>query len=83
MSFPSRSIRVLLTLIASSFLPSIGGAQSKPTAPSITHENVAYGDHSSQIMDFYAADVEGPAPAVIYIHGGGFRNGSTKFPRRR
>lgn len=73
---PDRSIRVLSVFVAILLLPLIGGAQSKPTLPSITHENVAYGDHPNQIMDFCAADVTGPAPAVIYIHGGGFRNGS-------
>ena len=72
----NRSVRVPLILVAGLLLPIISSAQSKPTAPAITHENVAYGDHPNQIMDFYATDVDGPAPAVIYIHGGGFRNGS-------
>ncbi len=50
--------------------------QSNRPVPQLTHENVAYGEHPQQILDFYAADVAGPAPAVIYIHGGGFKSGS-------
>jgi acetyl esterase len=76
MFIPYRSIRATLFFASGLTLLSIGGAQTRPTAPSPTHENVAYGEHPNQIMDFWAADVEGPAPAVIYIHGGGFRNGS-------
>lgn len=76
MLFLHRSSRVLLIFAASLLLPSFSGAQSRQSALSITHENVAYGDHPNQIMDFYAADVEGPAPAVVFIHGGGFTGGS-------
>lgn len=76
MLFLHRSSRVLLIFAAGLLLPSISGAQSQQSALSITHENVAYGDHPNQIMDFYAADVEGLAPAVVYIHGGGFTGGS-------
>lgn len=50
-------------------------AQNDP-APPRTHDNVAYGDHPNQVFDFWKADVEGPAPLVIYIHGGGFTSGS-------
>jgi acetyl esterase len=76
MSIPLRSFRVVIILVAKLLLTSIGFAQSNSTSLPITHENVAYGDHPNQIMDFYAAEVEGSAPAVIYIHGGGFQNGS-------
>ena len=76
MPFPHHSIRVYLILAASLLLLSISCAQPQRTGPAITHENVAYGDHANQIMDFWAADVKGRAPVVIYIHGGGFRNGS-------
>lgn len=42
----------------------------------MTFENVPYGDHPSQVIDFWKADVDSPAPLVIFIHGGGFRGGS-------
>ncbi len=84
MTIRYRSHRVLSLFIANLLLPLLGSAQSRPTAPSITHENVAYGDHTNQIMDVTLADVEGPAPAVIYYHGGGFRNGShDEIPARK
>ncbi|WP_068544462.1 alpha/beta hydrolase [Thalassotalea crassostreae] len=43
---------------------------------SITLENVSYGEHKNQILDFRKADVDSLAPLVIYIHGGGFTGGS-------
>ncbi len=42
----------------------------------MTHENVAYGDHPQQVIDFWQAKVEGPAPLILFIHGGGFTGGS-------
>ena len=45
-------------------------------ATKITFENVPYGDHPNQVIDFWQADVKGPAPLVIFIHGGGFTGGS-------
>jgi len=56
---------------------SLGQAQSKPPPiPQPTYANVAYGDHTQQVFDFWKANVDGPAPLVIYIHGGGFTGGS-------
>ena len=37
----------------------------------MTHENVAYGDHPQQVIDFWQAKVAGPAPLILFIHGGG------------
>ena len=42
-----------------------------------THRDVAYGDdHASQCLDVYLAKSDKPTPAMIYIHGGGWRAGS-------
>lgn len=41
-----------------------------------THADVVYGPHPAQRFDLYLADVDGPAPLAVYIHGGGFRAGS-------
>jgi acetyl esterase len=60
-------------------IPSLLSAQTtrqENSLQEITHENVAYGDHPNQVIDFWKADVDGPAPLVIFIHGGGFRGGS-------
>jgi len=51
-------------------------AQQKIPVPAITHENVSYGDHANHVIDFWKADVDGPAPLVVFIHGGGFSAGS-------
>lgn len=48
----------------------------KPKGPPPTQANIAYGKHERQVMDFYQAKTETPAPVVIYIHGGGWINGS-------
>lgn len=41
-------------------------------------QNVPYGEHSRQVLDFYQAKSETPTPVVLYIHGGGWRAGDKK-----
>lgn len=36
----------------------------------------SYGSHEQQVMDIWLAESETPTPLVLFIHGGGFRNGS-------
>jgi acetyl esterase/lipase len=44
---------------------------------SATHKDVAYDDaHVAQRVDVYLAESDKPMPAMIYIHGGGWRAGS-------
>lgn len=43
-----------------------------------TLKDVPYGTHERQVLDFYPADSDEPTPAVFYIHGGGWQNGSKK-----
>ncbi|MGB4710401.1 MAG: alpha/beta hydrolase [Fuerstiella sp.] len=38
--------------------------------------NVKYGKHERQVFDIWLADPNKPTPLAIYIHGGGFKNGS-------
>lgn len=40
--------------------------------------NVPYGTHARQVLDFYPAKSDKPAPVVFFIHGGGWRNGDKK-----
>lgn len=40
--------------------------------------NVPYGKHPRQVMDFYPAKSDKPAPVALYIHGGGWRGGDKK-----
>ncbi len=37
-----------------------------------------YGPHPRNVFDFWKSRAEGPAPLVLYIHGGGFRGGDKK-----
>jgi len=61
------SLALLLTTSA--------GAQDVPEAPTPTHENVAYGPHERNVLDFWQADGASPTPLVLYFHGGGFIRG--------
>ena len=38
--------------------------------------NVSYGPHERNVLDFYRAKSDRPTPVVVFIHGGGFVNGS-------
>jgi acetyl esterase len=44
-----------------------------PTQP--TYENIPYGPHPAQTLDFFRAVTDGAAPLFVFIHGGGFRGG--------
>jgi hypothetical protein len=44
--------------------------------PTPTFKNIAYGPHERNVLDFWQAQSDQPTPLVVYIHGGGFRNGS-------
>jgi acetyl esterase/lipase len=43
-----------------------------------THADVPYGEHERQVLDFFQAESDGPAPLVVYIHGGGWNGGDKK-----
>jgi acetyl esterase/lipase len=53
--------------------PSAAGSGNRP-AP--THADVSYGPHERNKLDLWQAKSDGPTPLVVYIHGGGFVNGS-------
>jgi acetyl esterase/lipase len=50
-------------------------APAKPAGPPPTMENVPYGSHPRQVLDFYQAKADHPTPVVFAIHGGGWVNG--------
>lgn len=63
---------MIFTLTLTVSLTSLASAQSAPT-----YRDVAYDDdHPAQVMDVYLAKSERPTPAMVYIHGGGWRAGS-------
>ncbi len=68
-----------------------GSAEARPPAapappasasPRIvpTFADVPYGDHERQVLDFYQAKTEKPAPVLFFIHGGGWVTGDKRGP---
>lgn len=52
---------------------------AEPTpAPPPTQENIPYGPHARNVLDFWKADQPGPRPLLVYIHGGGWRTGDKR-----
>jgi acetyl esterase/lipase len=52
-------------------------ASAAPPAEALvpTFADVSYGPHKPQVLDFWEAAVDRPAPLVVFIHGGGFVGG--------
>jgi len=48
--------------------------------PTPTLANVPYGKHLRQVLDFYQAKTEQPAPVLFFIHGGGWMTGDKANP---
>lgn len=57
--------------------PCSPSALAQRAAPAPTHPNVAYADeHAAQKLDVYQTKSDEPKPAMVFIHGGGWRAGS-------
>lgn len=54
-------------------------AERKGTPPTL--ENVAYGPYERNVLDFWRAESDTPAPVLIFIHGGGFVGGNKRRVR--
>lgn len=71
------SLAVMLSMPA---LPAV--AQTKNSdRPEPTYRDVKYGDHERNILDFWQAKSDRPAPLLISIHGGGFMLGNKTVPK--
>jgi acetyl esterase/lipase len=51
-------------------------AQPQARRPTPTFENIKYGPHERNVLDFWQAKSEKPTPVLISIHGGGFVGGN-------
>ena len=49
--------------------------KAAPEPPPKTMADAPYGTHPRQVIDFWKAESRGPAPLVVYIHGGGWNGG--------
>jgi len=54
--------------------------QGKPKLQPPTCENVRYGPHERNVLDFWKAKSDQPAPVLVSIHGGGFVAGNKSVP---
>ena len=55
--------------------PKIPAPKKKPQNPAPTQANFRYGPHERNVLDFWKAESEKPAPLLFFIHGGGWLNG--------
>lgn len=85
MTVQSRPAFFLLALVWA--LANAGDLSSaEPGQP--TRQDIRYGTHPRNLLDFYEANVTAPAPVVVFIHGGGYASGDKgqirgKLPVRR
>jgi len=73
-----KALKVSMSLIlAACFLAPASPAPAQTPGSVSVHRDLAYDDaHAVQKLDVYLAESEKPTPAMVYIHGGGWRAGS-------
>lgn len=64
-------------IIAACFLTFASYVVAQAADAPFVHKDIAYGNaHAAQKLDVYLAASDKPTPAMVYIHGGGWRAGS-------
>ena len=77
MNAPKRFFSMALALVACLLAPVSLSALAQSAEFSATHKDVAYDNaHAAQKLDVYLAKSDKPLPAMVFIHGGGWRAGS-------
>jgi acetyl esterase len=72
-SFPNNKHLILMANTAT--------PEQKIQTPAPDLANIPYGPHKRNVLDFWRSRGNGPAPLILYIHGGGFRGGDkTSIP---
>ncbi|HNX34954.1 MAG TPA: alpha/beta hydrolase [Kiritimatiellia bacterium] len=66
-------------VVAALFVSATAQAQA-PALPKPTFENVAYGPHPKQVLDFYQASSNQVTPLLFFVHGGGWMTGDKAKP---
>jgi hypothetical protein len=72
--YSRRASLVLLVLLA--VFPAAHSLAQPPRKPAPTVADFGYGPHERHVLDFWQASSARPTPFVLFIHGGGFANGS-------
>lgn len=70
----SAAARLCMLVVGLLLLSLTSGAQETRMKP--THADVKYGPHARNTMDVWLPASDKPTPVVVFIHGGGFVNGS-------
>lgn len=66
-----------LILAACLLAPASSSLSAQTPGSSTVHKDIAYDDaHAAQKLDVYLAESDKPTPAMVFIHGGGWRAGS-------
>jgi acetyl esterase/lipase len=72
-----KSSAMPLILAACFYAPGSSSVLAQALSSAPTHKDVAYDDaHAAQKLDVYLAESDKPMPAMVFIHGGGWRAGS-------
>lgn len=69
-------VALILCLSIAGLALAKGPADKNANAITPTSANVAYGPDQRNVLDFWKAKSDKPAPLIVFIHGGGFRSGS-------
>src|SRR5436190_20989973 len=76
-SFEERRKAMIRCLLIVFLVSGLSTAQDAAKAlPDVA--DAKYGPHERNVLDFWKAKSETPAPLVLYIHGGGFRAGDKR-----
>ncbi|MAD80915.1 MAG: lipase, partial [Planctomycetaceae bacterium] len=76
MKLATTPLFVLLPLIGFACVGTAGSQELQERKP--TMSNVSYGPDEMNVLDFWAANGDGPRPLLVYIHGGGWTGGDKK-----
>jgi len=63
-------------LILAAVAITLRAAAAETNLPPPTFASVRYGPYPSNLLDFWQAKSDGPAPVVFFVHGGGWRGGN-------
>ncbi len=74
--------QALIALVIVSSLVNAWCVADEPQ-PAPTHQDVSYGPHARNVLDFWQAPQDGPRPLLVYIHGGGWVAGEKKHDPAR
>jgi acetyl esterase len=59
----------------------LGAPAARSAEPTLA--DVRYGPHEGNVLDFFKSEAQGPAPVLIFFHGGGFRGGDKRSFREQ